>query len=128
MIENVLTPWSIYEFRVAASNDLGTGPPSAPSPQHSTAHDRPYKAPSNVGGGGGKIGDLTITWDPLKPDEQNGNEIHYKIFWRRKKHDFEFQTLVLKEQGNTGMAVVHIQSDFYYTEYDVKVQVRYVFL
>lgn len=123
-IENALVPWSVYEFRVSATNELGTGVPSAPSPQHATPPDRPYKAPSNIGGGGGKIGDLTITWTPLRPEEQNGHGIHYKIFWRRTKHDTEFQTLALKEYGNTGMSVVHIPHEFYYTEYDVKVQVN----
>lgn len=62
VLENILSPWSAYEFRVYAINELGHGPPSLPSPQYSTQSDRPYKGPSNIGGGGGKIGDLTITW------------------------------------------------------------------
>lgn len=122
-IDNVLIPWSVYEFRVSATNELGTGVPSAPSPQHATLTDKPYRAPANIGGGGGKIGDLTITWTPLRSEEQNGLGIHYKIFWRRSKHDTEFQSLVLKEYGNTGMSVVHISQKFYYTDYDVMVQV-----
>ncbi|XP_063219696.1 contactin isoform X2 [Bacillus rossius redtenbacheri] len=122
VLENSLSPWSSYEFRVAASNDLGYGPPSSPSPVYSTPPDRPYKAPANIGGGGGKIGDLTITWQPLKPQDQNGPGIHYKIFWRRKDNEIEFKTLVLKEYGNIGLFVVHIQHEFYYTKYDVKVQ------
>lgn len=50
IVENTLTPWSTYEFRVAAWNDLGMGPPSAPSPKHSTPPERPFIAPRNVGG------------------------------------------------------------------------------
>lgn len=61
-LENVLLPWSQYEFCVAAINILGCGFPSAPSPIYNTPPDIPRKAPSNVGGGGGKIGDLTISW------------------------------------------------------------------
>lgn len=124
-IDNILTPWSIYEFRVNAWNELGMGFPSAPSPRHSTPPDRPYVPPSDINGGGGKIGDLTITWTPLKPEEQNGAGIHYKIFWKQKEHETEFQTLVLKEYGNIGRAVVYISLDYYYTEYIVKVQVSF---
>lgn len=66
-----LTPWSAYEFAVAAVNDLGVGAASAPSPQFKTHTDRPYRAPRKITGGGGKIGDLTIRWAPLPPTEQN---------------------------------------------------------
>lgn len=61
-LEDVVTPWASYEFRLYAVNELGTSPPSDPSPQHNIPPDRPYKYPSHVSGGGGKIGDLTITW------------------------------------------------------------------
>ncbi|XP_049844901.1 contactin [Schistocerca gregaria] len=121
-VENVLSPWSGYEFRVSAANALGYGPPSAPSPIYNTPADVPYKAPSNVGGGGGKIGDLTITWDPLPPQDHNGPGIYYKIFWQRAHHDMEFQSLGLKKYGNIGTAVVRIQPEYYYTQFNVKVQ------
>jgi len=61
-LDDILSPWCAYEFRVYAINELGHGEPSQPSPQYSTTSDRPYKAPTNIGGGGGKIGDLTIKW------------------------------------------------------------------
>ncbi|XP_013200303.2 contactin [Amyelois transitella] len=117
-----LRPWSIYEFRVQAVNALGIGQPSAPSPQFSTMPDKPYQAPTNIGGGGGKIGDLTIKWSPLPLQLQNGPGIHYKIFWRRKGAENEFQSLLLKEYGNIGMHVVHISSTNFFTPYEVKVQ------
>lgn len=117
-----LLPWSVYEFRVQAVNYLGTGKPSAPSPQFSTLPDKPYSAPSNVGGGGGKIGDLTITWNPLPQSLQNGPGVHYKIFWRRNGTEVEFQSLLLKEYGNIGMHVVHVSLTYFFTPYDVKVQ------
>lgn len=123
-VEDKLTPWSIYEFRISAWNQLGKGLPSAPSPRHATPPDKPYYAPRNVGGGGGKIGDLTITWTPLRPEEQNGPGIHYKIFFKRKDYDSEFSTMVLKEFGNTGVAVVNIKKEYFYMQYIVKVQVN----
>ncbi|KAK1129512.1 hypothetical protein K0M31_019233 [Melipona bicolor] len=121
-LENVLNPYTTYEFRVCAFNDLGYSLPSSPSPQYSTPSDKPTKVPSNIGGGGGKIGDLTITWDPLPSSEQNGPGIYYKVFWRRKRHETEFQSLSLKDYGNVGRSVVQIQQQYYYTEYEVKVQ------
>lgn len=42
---------------------MGYGVPSSPSPQYNTPPDRPYIAPHRIGGGGGKIGDLTINWE-----------------------------------------------------------------
>ncbi|XP_026687837.1 contactin-like, partial [Diaphorina citri] len=120
-IENVLVPWSTYEFKVIAGNELGYGEPSSPSPQYNTPADKPYQAPSRIGGGGGKIGDLSISWEPLPREKQNAPNIYYKIFWR-KKNDTEFQSETLKEYGNVGIAVVRIPSEFYYTEYEVKVQ------
>ncbi|XP_014219381.1 contactin [Copidosoma floridanum] len=121
-LENVLNPYTTYEFRVRAGNELGYGPASTPSPQYSTPSDKPAKPPANIRGGGGKIGDLTIKWNVLKPAEQYGPNVFYKIFWRRKRDESEFQSLVLKEQGNVGTAVVHIQPQYYYTEYEVRVQ------
>lgn len=120
-VVNNLTPGCGYEFAVMAVNDLGGGPPSLPSPLYNTQKDRPYIFPRNIGGGGGKIGDLTITWTPLLPEEQNSIDIHYKIFYRLLGQK-EWATEVLKHQGNTGKAVVHIPSDKYYTKYEVKVQ------
>lgn len=117
-----LTPWSSYEFSVAAVNDLGIGTPSTPSPIYSTHEDRPYIAPRNVGGGGGKIGDLTITWDPLLPQEQHSYGIHYKVFYRLKGK-FEWATEIINRPNNVGIAVIkNIPINNYYTEYEVKVQ------
>lgn len=121
-LENVLNPFTTYEFRVSAYNELGYGPASAPTPQHSTSADKPFKVPSYVGGGGGKIGELTIKWEPLPPADQNGPGIYYKVFWRRKNHDTEFQSADLRHLGNIGIYVVSIPQQFFYTEYEVKIQ------
>lgn len=122
-----LTPWSGYEFSVCAVNELGIGTPSAPSPLYNTIHDKPYIYPRNVGGGGGKIGDLTIKWQRLLPQEQNAHGIHYKIFWRLHDTQYnrtenEWATEVLKQHGNTDRAIIQIPQNMYYTKYDVKVQ------
>lgn len=115
-----LTPWCGYEFSVAAINDLGVGIPSVPSPMFRTQYDVPYIAPHNLGGGGGKIGDLSITWDPLTPMEQHAPGISYKVFFRLHNTLTEFATEVINK--SIGNAVVSVPIANYFTKYDVKVQ------
>ncbi|XP_012215435.1 contactin [Linepithema humile] len=120
-MENVLNPYSTYEFRVQAFNIYGYGPPSTSSPQYRTSTDRPTKAPSNIGGGGGNIGDLMITWNPLSQSDQNAPGIHYRVFWRRQGLN-EFQTQTLEKFGNTGRYSTTVGRDNYYMKYEVRVQ------
>ncbi|XP_066907076.1 contactin [Halyomorpha halys] len=122
-LENVLTPYSLYEFVVQAGNILGLGIPSLPSPKYRTRSDKPYKVPDKISGGGGKIGDLIITWEPLSAKDQNGPGIYYKIFWKRHgTSENEYQSQNLTGMGNVGIAVVRVPLEDYYTQYDVKVQ------
>lgn len=63
---------------------------------------------------------------PLPSQDQNGPDIYYKVFWRRMDHDTDYQYESLQDSGNIGMAVIHIKPEFYYTKYQVKVQVRFL--
>ena len=58
---------------------------SEPSPRYNTAPGPPEKAPMNVRGGGGITGDLTIEWDPLPRQDQNGEGFH-GIFFTQKNN------------------------------------------
>ena len=42
----------------------------------------PSQPPANLGGGGGKVGVLTITWDPLPLASQNGPGVGYVVNWK----------------------------------------------
>ena len=124
-LRRLLSPYAAYQFRIAAYNDLGMGEYSEPSPSYNTRPDRPTKAPSNVRGGGGRTRDLTIMWDPLPRQDQNAPGIYYRVYYRRVGVDEErdFQQKTLKSLGNIGLFVVRIQRKYYFTDYEVKVQV-----
>uniref|UniRef100_A0A8C2JV00 Uncharacterized protein n=1 Tax=Cyprinus carpio TaxID=7962 RepID=A0A8C2JV00_CYPCA len=77
-----LMPWTEYEFRVIATNTLGTGPPSDPSPKITTRETRPVVAPSDIGGGGETSRELTITWTPVQPQYYYGSNFGYIIAFK----------------------------------------------
>ncbi|KAG1669618.1 Contactin [Nymphon striatum] len=121
-IRGVLSPYSLYRFRVSAINEYGIGPASLPSPQYNTRSGPPRKFPRNIGGGGGKIGDLTIRWTPLPPGDWNARSIWYNVYWKLNSPKEQFAKNGLKHLGNAGMFVVSVGAEKFYTEYVIKVQ------
>uniref|UniRef100_G1P8I9 Contactin-2 n=1 Tax=Myotis lucifugus TaxID=59463 RepID=G1P8I9_MYOLU len=79
-----LTPWMDYEFRVIASNILGTGEPSGPSSKIRTKEAAPFVAPSGLSGGGGAPGELIVNWTPMSREYQNGDGFGYLLSFRRQ--------------------------------------------
>ncbi|XP_043943377.1 contactin-1 [Protopterus annectens] len=77
-----LIPWMDYEFRIIATNTLGTGDPSLPSPKIRTLEAAPTVAPSDVSGGGGTNRELTITWTPLSREYHYGNNFGYIVAFK----------------------------------------------
>lgn len=119
---HLLSPWCQYVFRVAARNIYGLGEPSSPSPMHNTDPAPPSTFPANIGGGGGKVGDLTITWDPLPSQEQNGPNIWYKVFYKPAGSDRDPQEKELRDLGNANMFVARVNVKNFYSPYKVQVQ------
>lgn len=89
-----LFPWTDYEFRVIATNTLGTGEPSNPSPKDKTLDSFPVVAPSNVTGGGGTNGELIITWKPVEPQYYYGPNFGYIVaFKQQNRFDWRYVTV-----------------------------------
>uniref|UniRef100_W5K543 Contactin 3a, tandem duplicate 1 n=1 Tax=Astyanax mexicanus TaxID=7994 RepID=W5K543_ASTMX len=70
-----LSPWVEYEFRVLATNAIGTG-----EPQQTFTKD-PI-TPARVGGGGGSRSELVITWEPVPEELQSGPGFGYVVAFR----------------------------------------------
>ena len=119
----ILIPLHYYSLRPPTK----IGEYSEPSPRFNTAPGPPEKPPMNVRGGGGITGDLTIEWDPLPRQDQNGPGVYYRIYYRRigvdEERDFQQQTLKQLGTISRGFYVVKIQKKYYWTQYEVKVQV-----
>ncbi|KAI1883426.1 hypothetical protein AGOR_G00231310 [Albula goreensis] len=77
-----LIPWTEYEFRVIATNTLGTGEPSLPSTKIRTLEAVPVVAPSDIGGGGEASKELTITWTPVQPQYHYGRDFGYIVAFK----------------------------------------------
>lgn len=117
-----LFPWTDYEFRVIATNTLGTGEPSSPSPKEKTQDAYPVVAPSNVTGGGGTNGELTITWKPVEPRYYYGPNFGYILAFKRKNKLEQVWRYVTVEDPQAQRYVHKDASIAPLTEFQVKVK------
>ncbi|KAM4573818.1 contactin-1a isoform 1-T3 [Odontesthes bonariensis] len=115
-----LFPWTEYEFRIIATNTLGTGEPSSQSPTDRTLDSVPVVAPSDVGGGGGASRELTITWTPVQPEYYYGPNFGYIIAFKPNKENEWKRVAVAEPQAKR---YVHKDPNMPpLTEFEVKVK------
>lgn len=120
-----MKPGVLYEFKLRAVNRFGVGMESKPTKPLNIPGDAPIKAPSSVGGGGGKVGTLLISWTPLAPEDHNGAGIGYLVEWRVKPEpgaqggNIKWNQAIVN--GNVGNHSVTLGPDTYYSPYNVKV-------
>ncbi|XP_029636618.1 contactin [Octopus sinensis] len=121
-----LIPAVSYRFRMGAINKYGTGEKSLSSSWIKIDPDAPRKAPEEVGGGGGKVSTLVITWKPLLHQDHNGKNFGYRVFWRKKRDAFKPEHIwsLTNVSGSISKLVIQIEPQNYYTQYEVQVQAR----
>ncbi|XP_028999051.1 receptor-type tyrosine-protein phosphatase delta-like isoform X32 [Betta splendens] len=73
-----LSPYSDYEFRVVAVNNIGRGPPSE-SIEAKTAEQAPSTAPRQVRGHMLSTTTAVIHWE--EPEEANGQIMGYRVYY-----------------------------------------------
>jgi len=122
LLNNILLPWSMYEFRVSATNELGQGPFSAPSPKYRTEMSAPRFPVTNLRGGGGKAGTLFMKWDPLPVSAWGASEIWYLVYYRLNGTYEWAKRELTSAGGNTSAYTVNVGSENYYKLFDVMVQ------
>ncbi|XP_046576744.1 contactin-like [Haliotis rubra] len=116
-----LRPGTGYRFRVLAANMFGHGDPSMASSMYHLPSAAPVVVPMEVGGGGGKVGTLTITWQPLSLEDESGPAIGYYVFWRKKTNSHGLWQRV-DVFGRIGTTTITVGDKNYYLEYEVMVE------
>ncbi|XP_071333017.1 neurofascin [Trachinotus anak] len=111
-----LTPFTYYEFRVIAINEIGPSRPSRPSMRFQTSGAPPDVIPKNVKGVGTWRNNMEISWEPLTYREWNGPHLKYLVWWRRRDSREEWKN------ATTKWLKYYIYDADTFTPYDIKVQ------
>uniref|UniRef100_A0A3B4VEW3 Neural cell adhesion molecule L1 n=1 Tax=Seriola dumerili TaxID=41447 RepID=A0A3B4VEW3_SERDU len=109
-----LSPFTYYEFRVIAINEIGLSRPSRPSMRFQTS--APDVIPKNVKGVGTWRNNMEISWEPLTYREWNGPHLKYLVWWRRRDSREEWKN------ATTKWLKYYIYDADTFTPYEIKVQ------
>uniref|UniRef100_A0A3P8TMD6 Neural cell adhesion molecule L1 n=1 Tax=Amphiprion percula TaxID=161767 RepID=A0A3P8TMD6_AMPPE len=109
-----LAPFSYYEFRVIAINEIGASRPSRPSTRFQTS--APDVIPKNLKGVGTWRNNMEISWEPLTYREWNGPKLKYLVWWRRRDSREEWKN------ATTKWLKYYIYDADTFTPYELKVQ------
>uniref|UniRef100_A0A3P9K0T1 Neural cell adhesion molecule L1.1 n=1 Tax=Oryzias latipes TaxID=8090 RepID=A0A3P9K0T1_ORYLA len=81
-VQLTLRPFCTYRFRIIAVNEAGESSPSEPTEEHVTPPAAPDKNPTDVSSNSRDSGTLSITWTKVEKRFHNGDNFHYRVFWR----------------------------------------------
>uniref|UniRef100_A0A803J1Z5 Neural cell adhesion molecule L1-like protein n=1 Tax=Xenopus tropicalis TaxID=8364 RepID=A0A803J1Z5_XENTR len=111
-----LVPYTDYRFRVFAINEIGKSLPSPASERYRTPAMVPDRNPLIVSAEADKQNELTITWEPLSQEEQNGPGFGYRVRWRLQGSESEWHHQTVKE------SVFRLNNTPAFAPYEVSVQ------
>ncbi|KAB1264441.1 Neural cell adhesion molecule L1-like protein [Camelus dromedarius] len=111
-----LAPYVRYQFRVTAVNEVGRSQPSRPSDHHETPPAAPDKNPQNIRVQASQPKEMIIKWEPLKPMEQNGPGLEYRVTWKPQGAPVEW------EEETVTNHTLRVMTPAVYAPYDVQVQ------
>lgn len=111
-----LAPFVRYRFRVIAANEVGRSRPSRPSEHHATPPAAPDKNPQNIRVQASQPKEMVIKWEPLKPLEQNGPGLEYRVAWKPLGAPGEWEEETVREHS------LRVMTSAVYAPYEVRVQ------
>ncbi|XP_033943851.1 neurofascin [Pseudochaenichthys georgianus] len=111
-----LTPFTYYEFRLVAINEIGMSRPSRPSTRFQSSGAPPDIVPKNVKGVGTWRNNMEISWESLSYRDWNGPHLKYLVWWRRRDSREEWKN------ATTKWVRYYIYDADTFTPYEIKVQ------
>ncbi|NWX13869.1 NCHL1 protein, partial [Aegotheles bennettii] len=111
-----LAPYVNYQFRVVSVNAVGRSQPSKPSLRYATPPAAPDKNPENIRVEASEPNEMVMKWEPLKPMERNGPGLEYKVSWRQRGVEAEWNEEMVKKHSLT------LRNTPTFVPYEIKVQ------
>ncbi|XP_075369827.1 neural cell adhesion molecule L1-like protein isoform X3 [Mycteria americana] len=111
-----LAPYTNYQFRVVSVNAVGRSQPSKPSLRYATPPAAPDKNPENIRVEASEPNEMVMKWEPLKPVERNGPGLEYKVSWRQRGVEADWNEETVKKHSLT------LRNTPTFVPYEIKVQ------
>ncbi|XP_065406874.1 neural cell adhesion molecule L1-like protein isoform X8 [Chrysemys picta bellii] len=111
-----LAPYINYQFRVLSINGVGRSKASTSSARYETPPTAPDKNPENIRVEASEPNEMVMKWEPLKPMEQNGPGLEYKVSWRQQGVETDWNEETVKKHSLT------LRNTPTFVPYDIKVQ------
>ncbi|KAM4587985.1 neural cell adhesion molecule L1-like protein isoform 2-T8 [Odontesthes bonariensis] len=107
-----------YRFRVYGVNAVGAGPPSESTESYTTPSRAPDKNPENIKIEGHLPHEMNINWEPLRPIEQNGPGLEYKLSYRRQDVEEDWKEHTVKRHSFV------VRNTPTFVPYEIKIQAK----